>query len=85
MFRHKFSIRGVVAPVTVALLAMVVFLAAGTALAQSDRVYSDATGYWRYYNGQWYQYTSYVNGDNGYYAGEQVSIGSPEGVPPKNQ
>jgi uncharacterized protein (TIGR03000 family) len=56
--------------VTVALLATAVLVAAsGTALAQSDRAYSDATGYWRYYNGFWYHYKTYVHGYNpGYYA-----------------
>jgi uncharacterized protein (TIGR03000 family) len=82
MFRHRFSVRGVVALLTVALLGTAVLLAAsGTALAQSDRTYSDATGYWRYYNGYWYHYKTYVHGYNpGYYSRPDRVL--PHGVSP---
>jgi uncharacterized protein (TIGR03000 family) len=71
-----------VALLTVSLLGTAVLLgASGTALAQSDRTYSDATGYWRYYNGYWYHYKTYVHGYNpDYYARPERVL--PHGVSP---
>jgi uncharacterized protein (TIGR03000 family) len=44
-------------------------------------MYSDATGYWRYYNGRWYHYKTYTHGYNpGYYARPVWAL--PHGVSP---
>jgi uncharacterized protein (TIGR03000 family) len=68
--------------VAIALLTAVVLSAgSGSVVAQSDRVYGDATGYWRYYNGYWYHYKSYVHGyDPGSYARPDRVL--PHGVSP---
>ena len=70
MFQRPCSMRGLLPLVAIALLTAVVLAAgSGSAVAQSDRVYADATGFWRYYNGYWYHYKSYVHGyDPGSYA-----------------
>jgi uncharacterized protein (TIGR03000 family) len=55
--------------------------ASGTALAQSGQGYTDGTGYWRYSNGYWYHYKTYVHGYNpGYYARPDRVL--PHGVSP---
>jgi uncharacterized protein (TIGR03000 family) len=82
MFRHTNSTGGILSLAVIALLATVALMAPyGTAPAQSDRVYLDATGYWRYYNGYWYHYKTYVHGYNpGYYARPDRVL--PHGVSP---
>ena len=82
MFRHWCSIHGFLALLAIVLLATAVPLVApGRTLAQSNQVYYDATGSWRYYNGQWYHYKSYAHGYNpGYYARPDRVL--PHGVSP---
>ena len=82
MFRQQYSIRSILPLAAIALLATAVPLdAPAPASAQSDQVYSDATGYWRYYNGRWYHYKSYTRGYNpGYYARPDRVL--PHGVSP---
>jgi uncharacterized protein (TIGR03000 family) len=82
MFRQRYSAGRILSLAVITLLATAALLAtSGTALAQSDRVYSDATGYWRYYNGSWYHYKTYVHGYNpGYYARPDRVL--PHGVSP---
>jgi hypothetical protein len=56
-------------------------VAPAPALAQSNWVYADATGYWRYYNGRWYHYKTYAHGYNpGCYARPDPVL--PHGVSP---
>jgi uncharacterized protein (TIGR03000 family) len=82
MIRQWYAIREAPALAAVVLLATAVPLVApAPALAQSDQVYLDATGFWRYYNGRWYHYKSYTHGYNpGYYARPDRVL--PHGVSP---
>jgi uncharacterized protein (TIGR03000 family) len=68
---------------TTILLAAVLFVMTGMALAQPGQVFRDSTGYWRYYNGYWYHYQSSIYGYNpGYYARYDKVL--PHGVPPSH-
>ena len=82
MFKQKWLVFRISVRVLVAVLAGATLVSvSGELHGQADQTYYDSTGFWRYYNGRWYHYSTYVHGyDPGYYARADRVL--PHGVSP---